>query len=74
MTGFTIGYFYLEESNPGVLASRKWDKDRIDNERTALLRNDARIHDELSSKKVIPRSGSIRNITKTSIIIIIAYS
>lgn len=70
MIGFTIGYFYLEESNPNVIASKKWDKDRLDNERTALLKNDA----EVSNKKILPRSGSIRNITMTSFVIIIANS
>lgn len=74
MVGFTIGYFYLEESNPNVVESKKWDKDRMDDERTALLRNDPETSDEVTNKRVLPRSGSIRNITKTSIVIIIAYS
>lgn len=74
MIGFTIGYIYLEESNPNVIASKKWDKDRIDNERTALLKNDGGASDEMSIKKALPRSGSIRNITRTSFLIIISNS
>jgi hypothetical protein len=73
LIGFTIGFFYLKESNPNVLASRKLNDEA--NERTALLRNDNKVnHEEELTKRVIPKSGSIRNITKTSIVVIIAYS
>lgn len=76
MIGFVIGYFYLKESNPNVLASRKLN-DEAD-ERTALLRNETRANtnndEEMTYKESIPKSGSIRNITKASIVVIIAYS
>ena len=77
IVGFIIGCFYLEESNPNVLANRKWHKEH--NERTALLGNEAgrAEHDdsfEYSTKKVIPKSGSMRMITKASIFVIITHS
>lgn len=77
IVGFIIGCFYLEESNPNVLANRKWYKEH--NERTVLLGNEAgrAEHDdsfEYSTKKVIPKSGSMRMITKASIFVIITHS
>ncbi len=82
MIGFAIGYFYLKESNPNVLAQKQQEKDRKDaaNERTALLRNDTRVNHEeddeedLGYKKIMPKSGSIRNISKASIVVILSYS
>jgi hypothetical protein len=72
VVGFVIGYFYLKESNPTVLASKKWEADQ--NERTALLRHDVCINDNAECKRTIPKSVSIRHITKTSVIVIFAYS
>ncbi|GAN02943.1 member of major facilitator superfamily multidrug-resistance, DHA1 sub-family [Mucor ambiguus] len=74
MVGFVIGYFYLKESNPNVLADRKWKFEA--NERTALLRsnNNSNAMDESVAKRILPKSGSMRLVTQTSIIIIIAYS
>jgi hypothetical protein len=80
MIGFVIGYFYLKESNPSVVASKKWEADQ--NERTALLRHDTHTNlyinndndDELSSKRVIPKSVSIRHITGASVTVIFSYS
>ncbi|GAA5798147.1 hypothetical protein HPULCUR_003547 [Helicostylum pulchrum] len=77
MIGFVIGCFFLKESNPNVIAHRKWNKDQ--SERTALLGNEAgragnNNDDEYSNTKTIPKSGSLRNVTKASIIVIINYS
>lgn len=74
MIGFVIGYFYLKESNPNVLADRKWTSEA--NERTALLasNNNNNVMDESITKRVLPKSGSMRLVTQTSIIIIVAYS
>ncbi|KAL0143609.1 major facilitator superfamily domain-containing protein [Mucor lusitanicus] len=76
MIGFVIGYFYLKESNPNVLADRKWTSEA--NERTALLagnnNNSNAVMDESVTKRILPKSGSMRLVTQTSIIIIVAYS
>ena len=76
MIGFAIGYFYLQESNPTVLAIKKQKQDRLEaNENTKLLRNDARVNGEdFTSKTILPKSGSIRNIGRASIVVIFAYS
>lgn len=68
MTGFMIGYFYLEESNPNVIASRKWEADNNRRQQQEpLLKNDV-------TTKIVPKSGSMRLITKTSYSIIFSYS
>lgn len=77
MVGFVLGYFYLKESNPSVVASQKWEADQ--NERTALLGYDTctsyvKSVDGISAKQVIPKSGSMRHITGASVIVICAYS
>ncbi|CEP19906.1 hypothetical protein [Parasitella parasitica] len=74
MIGFVIGYFYLKESNPNVLASRKWEAENEPNERTALLTGNNSAVDEAATKRMLPKSGSMRLITRTSIAVIIAYS
>ncbi|EPB87675.1 hypothetical protein HMPREF1544_05558 [Mucor circinelloides 1006PhL] len=72
MIGFIIGYFYLKESNPNVLADRKWESEA--NERTALLGGNTTTMDENVTKRILPKSGSMRLVTQTSIIVIVAYS
>lgn len=72
MIGFIIGYFYLKESNPNVLADRKWESEA--NERTALLGGNTTSMDENVTKRILPKSGSMRLVTQTSIIVIVAYS
>ncbi|CAO3614052.1 unnamed protein product [Mucor hiemalis] len=76
MIGFIIGFFYLQESNVNVIAHKKQQETKKANERTQLLRNDTRVNDdaEISSKVMMPRSGSIRNITRASVVVIIVYS
>ncbi|KAI9484028.1 MAG: major facilitator superfamily domain-containing protein [Benjaminiella poitrasii] len=72
--GFIIGYFNLKESNPNVIASHKLKTENDEaNERTALLQNHDRT--EFSSKKaIVPKSGSMGDISKASYIIILSYS
>ncbi|CAO3654534.1 unnamed protein product [Mucor fragilis] len=72
LVGFVIGYFYLKESNPNVLADRKWASEA--NERTALLASTNMTVDESATKRIMPKSGSMRLVNQTSIIIIISYS
>ncbi|KAG2208014.1 hypothetical protein INT46_010750 [Mucor plumbeus] len=72
LIGFIVGYFYLEESNPSVLANKKWETENQVNERTALLTNNTM--EESITKRILPKSGSMRLITQTSIIVIISYS
>lgn len=72
MIGFVVGYFYLKESNTKVLANRKWKTENQVDERTALLTNNTM--EESMAKRIMPKSGSMRLITQTSIIIIIGYS
>lgn len=77
--GFVIGYFYLKESNPNVVAHKQQEKDRKLNEQTSLLRNDTRVnHEDVeendSKKTVMPKSGSMRNISRASIVVILSYS
>lgn len=77
MIGFIIGFFYLQESNANVVAHKKQQKNKKMNETTHLLRNDTRVNnedEELISKVMMPRSGSIRNITRASVVVIIVYS
>lgn len=76
MIGFVIGFFYLQESNVNVIAHKKQQETKKANERTQLLRNDTRVNDdaEINSKVMMPRSGSIRNITRASVVVIIVYS
>jgi hypothetical protein len=72
LIGFIVGYFYLEESNPSVLANKKWETENQVNERTALLTNTTM--EESITKRILPKSGSMRLITQTSIVVIISYS
>lgn len=76
MIGFIIGFFYLEESNVNVVAHKNQQKNKKMNETTRLLRNDTRVNEdeEINSKVMMPRSGSIRNITRASVVVIIVYS
>ncbi|KAI8645743.1 major facilitator superfamily domain-containing protein [Parasitella parasitica] len=79
MIGFVVGYFYLKESNPTVLANKRWDAENEPNERTALLtgnnnNNNNNTMDEATAKRMIPKSGSMRLVTRTSFAVIIAYS
>lgn len=59
-----------------VIAHKRQQETKKANERTQLLRNDTRVNDdaEINSKVMMPRSGSIRNITRASMVVIIVYS
>ncbi|KAF7723708.1 hypothetical protein EC973_001749 [Apophysomyces ossiformis] len=75
--GFIIGFCYLKESNPAILArQRRYDsRDMLESDdecRTLLSRQSQDAEDEMAKKPA--NRGSLNNITMTSLTCILAYS
>ncbi|KAG0166559.1 hypothetical protein DFQ28_007141 [Apophysomyces sp. BC1034] len=74
--GFIVGYFYLKESNPAILARQRRyntrDAHESDDECRTLLSQHSHDSEEGVAKKT--NASSLKNITMTSMTIILSYS